>query len=278
MNAQPILVPTDFSSNAYHALLYAIEINKKIQEEIVLFHSYEAPLYANEVAVYETPSAAELKAISNKSIEALKEKISKSFPQVIFRTLVSEGSTSDEIIHAQRKTNAGLVVMGTTGASGLKETLLGTQTELVSRACNVPMIAVPAEARLLLPHRVVFATSFQESDMDHLLSLLRFLKPFGPEVILLHVSTGTLDKTFEYARIADFKSLAEKKSAYPSLSFKLLEGVDTIHDINRYLEEVIADLLVLNKRDRSFFQKMISKSITKKMVYHTHIPLMVLHD
>ncbi len=272
-----ILVPTDFSENAFHALNYAVEINRHLNGNIVIFHAYEAPQYAGEVT-FDIPSAAELKQASLNSMQALLERASRMYPGIHFQTSLAEGMTVGSIISMAEKLKAGLVVMGTTGASGLKEILLGTQTELVTRDCTIPVMAIPARAKLKIPHRVIYATGFRESDQAHLKWLLGLLKPFGSEIILLHVADDERNKTNDYARLFDFMEGLKNQNADTNLNFKLLEGDDAVHDLNLYAEEVQADLLVLNKRDRPFFKRLVSRSITKRLVYHTHVPLLVVHD
>lgn len=273
-----ILVPTDFSANADNAIMYALEMNKKFNAKISLFHSYFIPVYAAEVPM-NVPSLVELKNDAMKALEKVREKINMSFPgnKFMIETSVAEGIPDDEISAVAEKKKPDLLIMGTKGARGLREVLIGTTTASVMKNINCPIIAVPSEAKFREIKKIVFATNYAENDFENIESVIDFAKHYNAEVIILHIFTGHLSKSFEYNSIERFEQRIKEDSGYDRLNFKLFENKDVEEGVSIYLDESNADLIAMTNRHRSFFQKLFDQSITKKMVNHTHIPLMAFH-
>jgi nucleotide-binding universal stress UspA family protein len=58
---------------------------------------------------------------------------------------------------------------------------------------------------------------------------------------------------------------------------KLPEGESIIDSINNFIETENPDMIVMAKHNRSFFDRLFHRSLSKQMAYHTKIPLLVLN-
>ncbi|CAN5549883.1 universal stress protein [soil metagenome] len=273
-----ILIPTDFSPNSENATDYAMEMNKKINAKIVLFHSYFIPVYGTDMPV-EVLNDAEIREASLKTLEKLKEKAKLKFKNsdFVFDVLTSEGIIADEIAAAVEKEKIDLVVMGTKGAHGLKEVLIGTNTASVVGKVNCMVLAIPEEAKFKEIKKIVFATNYAENDFENIEAVIDFAKHYNAEVIMLHISEGDLSRSFEFNSIEHFEQRIKEDTNYEGISFKLFEGKNVEEGISLYLEEINADMIAMTNRHRNLFQRLFDRSLTKKMAYHTHIPLMTFH-
>lgn len=267
-----ILVPTDFSQNALHALRFAMELNRKLRAKLILFHSYIIPVYATDVPVF--PQADdELRKSSEEALEKLRTKMKVEYPEMEMETMLSMGYAEDEIAEAALSTDAGLVIMGTQGAEGFREALVGTITASVMESAQCPVIAVPEEAAFKGIHRIIFATSYAEGDFQNVETIIDFARVFDAEVVLLHISSGDLEAAYEFESIERFKERVAEDSNYEKITFKLLENKKIYEGLNEYLNSAQADLVAMTMHKRSFVQKLFNRSMTKKMAYHTHLPL-----
>ncbi len=266
------LLPTDFSENASHAIRYAMALNQKMKARVILFHSYVIPVYATDIPVI-VPQDAELKKISEEALELLHKRLQKEFPEMDIVSDVQQGYPEDEIVSAARTHHADMVIMGTQGASGLREALVGTITAAVMAHAPCPVMAVPIECEFSPYKRIVFATNYAEGDFQYVEQVLDFARPFASELVLLHISSGEFERTIEFDAIERFKERISEDSKYKNVQFKLLESVDVYKGMNLYLDEIKADLVAMTMRKRSFIQKIFQRSITQKMAYHSHIPL-----
>ena len=267
-----ILVPTDFSGNATHAIRIALELSRKQKSKITLFHSFVLPVYATDIPVF--PQAdEELRKVSEEALSNLVSKLKNENPGVVIDSFVSQGYAEDEIVDAAKSSGADMIVMGTQGASGLREALVGTITASVMDHAECPVMAVPEGASFTSFDKIVYATSYAEGDFQHVEEIIDFARLFNAEVILLHISSGTVDTSYEFESIERFKERIVEDSQYERISFKLLENKSVYEGLNQFLEEVKADLVAMTLHKRSFVQKLFNRSITKRMAYHTHIPL-----
>lgn len=272
-----IIVPTDFSDNAMHALRYACMLNVKLNGKIILFHSYALPVLAIDMPYEIMPPDDELKKVSLIALNNQKHQILAEFPGMKFETLVDAGFAEDGITNMARTKEADFLIMGTQGASGLREALIGSITASVMEDTSCPVIAVPEKATINRLNKIVFATDYALSDFENISKVTEIAKPFNAEIILLHVSSGELDKAYEFAAIETFKENVKEENKYENISFKLLDSRDILDGLNFYLDEIKADLLVMSMHHRTFFQKMFNRSKTKRMAFHTHIPLLAFH-
>ncbi len=271
-----ILIPTDFSKNSDNAVHFALELNKKLKAKALLFHSYVVPAFASDMPVV-IPSDDELKTIAQKGMKNLKEKLQAEYPGMEIETMILDGYAEDEIVAATADKKTDLVIMGTQGASGLREVLIGSITAAVMEDTACPVLAIPENAAFKGLHKMVFATNYAENDFENIENVIDIARKFDAEVILLHISNGDLDTAYEFAAIETFKERIKEDSKYEKVSFKLLESRDVIDGLNFYLDEVRADMLAMSMHHRTFFQKIFNRSKTKRMAFHTHIPLLAFH-
>jgi sialic acid synthase SpsE len=74
----------------------------------------------------------------------------------------------------------------------------------------------------------------------------------------------------------NFFKMHRDEISYPKLQFITLEKGDVINSINTYIDDHHADLLVMAKHNRHFFDRLFHRSLSKKMAFHTHITLLIL--
>lgn len=267
-----VLVPTDFSGNATHAIRFALELCRKQKAKMTLFHSFVIPVYATDVPVF--PQAdEELRKVSEDTIQKLVNKLEEENPGIEMDSLITQGYAEDEIVEAAKAKQADIIIMGTQGATGLREALVGTITASVMEHAGCPVMAVPEKATFTSFDKIVYATSYAEGDFQHVEEIIEFARPFNAEVILLHISSGEIENSYEFESIERFKERIAEDSKYEKVSFRLLEHKNVYEGLNLFLEETKADLVAMTMHKRSFIQKIFNRSITRKMAYHTHIPL-----
>jgi nucleotide-binding universal stress UspA family protein len=271
-----ILVPIDFSNDAEHALQYALELNKKLKGKILLYHSYVLPVYATDIPLA-VPDYAEMEKVAMDGLTSLQAKYRKEYPGTPIETYVSEGFAEDAITKAAEKTNADLIVMGTKGASGLREALIGTVTATIIEHAACPVIAVPPQAKWTDLDKIVYATAYEEGDFGNIEQVIAFARKMDAEVVLLHISSGKNDKAYEFDALERFRESIVQDSGFQKVTVKLIEDQNVFTCISNYIEEVNADMVAMNLRHRSFMQKLFERSLTKRMAYHTHVPLFAFH-
>ncbi len=277
-NTNPVrrlLIPTDFSLNALNAVKYGIQFGRALKSKITLYHTTHIPVLTSaEMAVATSLIEEEKDALIR--LEQLKKSMMEEFAYQEIDVLLSTGFAVDEITKLSRNEKIDMIVMGTKGASGLSEILIGSNTADVIEKCSCPVLAVPAEAIFKQPSKIVFATNYADNDFQTLYLLAEMFKPFNPEIVVLHVEAKGDHKT--EARMLDwFKGQVLTNIPYDNFSFHSVFGEsieDTVHD---FIVSNGVDLLSVSTRKRNFFDKLTSRSLTRKLAYHTDMPLLAFH-
>jgi nucleotide-binding universal stress UspA family protein len=138
-----ILVPTDFSDSARHALSYGMSFALEYEAELVLLHVVEtvAAPYASDL--FPVPMAEVFEEMSSYAREELDKLAAEARGRgVRVRSLVAQGKPSVEIIRVAREENADMIVLGTHGKGVLDQALFGSTTERVVRKAPCPVLSV----------------------------------------------------------------------------------------------------------------------------------------
>ena len=143
INLKRILVPTDFSEGACHALRYGISFAREYKAEMILLHVVEsvAAPYASDL--FPVPMAEvfhELSTYARGELDKLAEEARAKAVGV--RTLVVQGKPSLEIMRVAREETIDMIVLGTHGKGVLDQALFGSTTERVVRKAPCPVLTV----------------------------------------------------------------------------------------------------------------------------------------
>ena len=137
-----ILVPTDGSACAEHALDYACALAARLDAKVHVVHAIGAALPELSVALTHQMLAS-MRASSAAALEAL---VAPRRERAAFGELrVIEGDARDTILETARTVHADLIVIGTHGRRGLARVLLGSVAEDVLRRAPCPVLAVRLE-------------------------------------------------------------------------------------------------------------------------------------
>ena len=183
-----ILVPVDFSKPAENALRVAAELARKNKAELYVLHVVE---------MAETLFGTEQFNVNDEQVIFFLKMAKKRFSKFLDKTYleglkvidsVEVGSPTMGINEIQENKDIDLVVMGSNGASGLDEILIGSNTEKVVRHSNVPVLVVKQELEQLEINDIVFASNFEEENLHAFQKAKTFADSFDAKLHLLYVN------------------------------------------------------------------------------------------
>jgi nucleotide-binding universal stress UspA family protein len=273
-----ILVPTDFSSYAQHALNFASQLAKARSMQIKVLHVVE-----QASAPYMTAVSTGLSdQLGNVFVLRRLEK-AKSHLETLMAQLNKEGITSSyqikignpyQNISAQIKhESCDLIVMGTHGTTGMEEMILGSNSEKVVRKASCPVITIKEATSLEDINDMVVAVDPLEPAFKH--TQLRELQDlFSARLHLVSVSTpgnfikerDGLSKLSEFARSGNLHDY--RISMYSDVTEE--EG------IRHYAEDQGADIIAMATHGRSGLGHLLAGSISEQMVNHAIIPVVTV--
>ena len=264
-----ILVPTDFSENANNALQYAINIGDYFDAEIILLHSFEASTPTDAIKSF----VPFVRADAEKAMEETLELAQKSvIGKTVLKSKIINGQTVHVITKIAKQEGVDLIIMGTQGASGLKE-FLGSNTSAVMSKTAVPILAIPRGATYHPLQEIIFPVDEHNiSDFEVIKPLLQIAEKYGSTIKILHLGTEkTLEKFDRESLDFFFKDFAH------SYFTKIVHnGFNEI--INKFTYEQKGDMIAMIRRERGFWERIFHESTTAKEIFNSPVPLLVLHS
>ncbi|HAV25095.1 MAG TPA: hypothetical protein DCX01_02860 [Bacteroidetes bacterium] len=258
-----ILVPTDFSDTASNAADYAAAFCKEHGLQMYVMHAMHVPLVdANApITLAETMMDNERKFTQIK-LDKLAEELTEKYG-INIKTESDFGLGSDVIIETAETLNAEAIVMGTSGESGLLASLLGSVTAAVAKRSDVPVIAVPKNAKYRAFKNVVFGNDNKEPIAKELATIHEFFK--GSKTKLHIVSVQGRKGDYVQEVICDEGGVKEVAVWDSSVEEGLTE----------YLDKENADILAIKQHTRGFIEELFHKSTTKELLKDCSIPLFI---
>lgn len=135
---QRIIVATDFKQASSLALDAALSLAEPLGAEVVLVHVMSPP--ASAMFSGEGISPDEARASVRLTLDAALAAARIRYPRTTF--CLAEGHAAEQILAVAASISADLIVMGTSGRSGLERVFLGSVAEQVLRQSPVPVLTV----------------------------------------------------------------------------------------------------------------------------------------
>lgn len=275
-----ILVPTDFSASANKALNFAVQIARQAKAEIYLIHACDLieTIFKDKQTMYEVHNQA-IKDKANERLSLLKKSIEDT-EKLSVHTKLYNGKITDTILQASEEHNADLIIMGTLGEAGLQEKIFGSITAGIIGKTNIPVMAVPLLSEWDSPKKILLMVNNSEEQPDMAQSVFELAELFDARV---HVAIFTdVDSAEAIDYLKDkrgINSYEEKlKIKYKNTGIKSvhLDGHRFQETIDEYILEQPIDIVAMISHKRTFVESIFNRSMTKKMSYHTRIPLLAI--
>lgn len=276
-----ILIPTDFSDNAFNALEYGLAMFKKVRCNFYLLHINPITEYSGgEAARYisTTILADTILKESNEKLAGLLKQISHMplNPKHEFRTLASYDFFTDRIRKEVNEKKIDLIIMGTKGASGLKAVSIGSNTGNVITKVPCPVLAVPENAKYSRPEEIAFPTDY---DLGYDIRVLDNLKEVAllnkAAVRFLYISKIREELSREQMKNREF--IGDYFSGVDH-SFHKVTGEKLETAIQCFTESRDVDMIVMVAKNLNFLQRILFRPTVEKISYHVTIPFLVLHE
>ena len=275
-----ILIPTDFSDNAWNTISFAMQFLKGERCTFYFLHTYTPAFYRMDYML----GGPEFSAIPDKGVDASIEGLEKTLEAVkakfgnakhIYETVSAFNILTDEINSLTNKKDIDLIIMGTQGASGVKEIFLGTNTVHVIGKASIPVLVIPSGYRYKPIERILFSADYESNyDSKDLYSAIEIAKMNHAEITVLHMKeVHRLTKAQE-----ENKAFLGRCLAQVPHSFIEENGAYDPRHIITYLEQHNYGLLVMMKRKHSLFERVVTRQHVDQVGFHVQLPFLVIPD
>ena len=272
-----ILLPTDFSENSLTAIRYGLTLYKDLKCSFFLLNSYMPPVYHTEYLMG-SPAQIGLGDIvqqnSQDNLENLKKKLEKEFenPLHTFTTHSALNVLSSEVARTVEAEGLDVIIMGTQGATGAKEILLGTNTVHVIKNSKCPVLVIPSGFEYEVPEQILFPNDFEVSlNKESLASLLKIVNSHVSQVNVMHVYTGN-ELTIVQKKNKEQLANVLSENGF----FHEVKSNEIITAINEFQIKQKINLLVMVQNKHTFLERLFIEPVIKKIGFHVTVPFLVI--
>jgi nucleotide-binding universal stress UspA family protein len=273
-----IVVPIDFSPISLNAASYAGEMARSINADLSLLHICLLPVAHSEVP-YPLENMDSLMTDAEKEIQRVKnDLLLKTGGKVKIDADVRMATTvTGELTNYCSLRKPYAVVMGTQGNSAVERIFFGSNTINAMKHLAWPVIVVPPEAKFTRIKKIGLACDLKKVDGNLPFSQIKSLvTQFNAELYILHINPEgnkgyTAEKTMETRALQNM--LCDLHPVYRFIDYDDIEtGLEEFAVANKL------DLLITVPKRHNIIDKIFHKSHSKKLVLHTHMPVVAIHN
>lgn len=275
-----VLIPTDFSDNAWDALLYAIRLYDNIPVCFFILNTFQASTSrtSNRMSSHrDTYLHRVLSEESERELKKIKNYLDKNLlnDNHHYKTLSRTGDLTSNLKQIVSKDNIDIIIMGTTGASGAKEIFMGSNAvKVINNIDLCPILTVPKDYEFTDLKKITFATDLKKKyGSIELNSLIDLLAIHQSEITILHVTEEYHLNENQLKNLRNIKSIF-KEGPTSFIEIELQEKV--AKSIIGFSEKYKADLVCLVNSEKKFLQKLMEEAVVKKMSFRSEIPILTI--
>jgi nucleotide-binding universal stress UspA family protein len=262
-----IIVPTDFSDNAFNALTCAIQYFTQEEVRFTIIHTFE------KLQEYQPQKF-------NGKLDLLLEKVSHlDRTNHVFETCVLEGNFLTRLNEIVESENADLVVMGTQGRTADRTLSFGSNTLDVIKHVACPVLAIPPDMDFKTPERILLPSRLQVPFKERELDLLNDIATqHHSQIQLLHLAAqDNITKEEQEVRSLLESRFRESIIAYhhhnPQQSHIVVYNY-----INNFITKNQIDLLVIVNSRNSFLESFLQRPTIESLGLNLNIPFLIFQN
>ncbi|WP_149276247.1 universal stress protein [Pareuzebyella sediminis] len=275
-----ILIPTDFSQNAQHAIDYALNLYKGEKINVYFIHAYADEVHGPLIKGNGESIEAQRKAVKARTDQAL-EKLTSDVrektlnPKHSYEWVSAFKSLVNAMNDFVKERNIDLVIMGTQGQSAKKKITFGSHTVQVFKYVQCPVLAIPENYEFREPKKIVFPTDFLLPYKTRELKLLNeIIAEYKSEVHCLHISD--FDELSH--RQLNNKQFLRESLTQAAIVFETTPVKNKAESILEYINENEIDLLTMVNSRHSLFEDMLYRSTIDEIGLHPKVPFLVMQN
>ncbi|WP_395808585.1 universal stress protein [Daejeonella sp.] len=275
MESLKILIPTDFSVQAEFAYLMVKKLEEKTSIDIHFLHVLNVPDTVSMDSRGDIQTCGEIdvnfvvkqKEIAERKLENLK---------VLYGNHINVhlvlGKTTDAILDFSNSHGFDLIVMGTKGASGIKEILSGSEAQIIARRSKIPLLSLMCDRSDLQIQNVLLVHNFSNPKKEGMGLMHKLIKAFNTKVHFLQITSGKVES--ELGKVeSDMKHFAELNGIV-NYECHLINDKDVENGVVHYNQINNMDIICIGTHGKG---SLFHQSATEKLINHLFKPIISFH-
>jgi nucleotide-binding universal stress UspA family protein len=263
-----ILVPCDFSKPAINAFRFALDVASQSRGKIYLINVLELPVVHDPQLTVAAPFISDW---GDKIEGDLNKLIAKYKTDVKVIRGVEYGTPAHTITSFAEKNSIDIIVMGSHGASGLRELLIGSTAEKVVRHSRIPVLVTKEFYKGPIKH-IVFPNTLETEDQQDLTMKVKALQAFFKatvHIVFINTPRNFSSDTLTLARLREFA----KHFMFKDYTINVYNDLYEEEGIMKFAASIKGNLIAMGTNARKGIPHMIKGSVAENVVNHTNTPI-----
>ena len=271
-----LIVPTDFSPISDNATKYAMDMAIALDAKIMLVNMYQIPISFSEVPLV-TISLDQIKKISEDKLAELKRNLIRiSYEKIQVYTKSILGEVSEEVQKLCYNLKPFAVIIGTRGLTGLGKFFLGSNSLSIIGKIETPVFVIPPGASFKPFKKIGLATDMKDVMENMPVEEIRnILTYFNADLHVLNVDYES--RHFTSLTPQESLNLDTMLSGLNPV-YNFIENKDIDEGLNEFAAKNNIDLLITLPKKHHLLERILEKSHTRELIYHTTVPIMCIHQ
>jgi len=272
-----ILVPIDFTETANRAMDEAIKLSKLIKAELFLIHVIEYGGYIFSVVPSTPailPSMLDLGKAVDKKMDTIKQEVKRKHG-ITPKVCITTGHIHAEIIDFSKKKKIDLIIMGTHGASGFKETFIGSNAQRVVTLSDIPVLTIQKKKKEKLGFKCILVPIDNSLHSREKVNIaISIANIYGAKIHLIGLIESNDKK--EVNEIKHKLESVEKIAKSYEIPFKsaVVKGKHLAKIAMNYATKNKCDLIIINTGHESEVTGIFLGALAQQIVNHSKIPVL----
>lgn len=267
-----ILIPTDFSDCAAHAVNYGLELAKRLNTGIHFLHLIATPVEWDKLPkdkeMFYPQTKAAIGAAKDELLK-LERRAEKNGLEVTSELIYNMGiGNLDSYINKEKYD---LVVMGTHGVHGFKK-IIGSNTQRLIKNSPIPVLAIKEDVAHITPTKIVIASDFNERSMKSFDKLMDLVLLLDLEIELLYVNVP-----YNFHESDEIEKMMNHFiEAFPDTNFKkqVVSANNVTRGIGIFLKKDRPDIIACITHGYTGILNIFSAGITENLMNLFNLPVL----
>lgn len=276
-----ILIPTDYSKNAFNALKYAMKLFENENCEFHILNCYYLSGMDRDNLLVPEPTKEARKTVEERSLQNMENlklnmKVFEKNEKHQFQYEAKFGPFFDTVKEFVEKNEIDLLIMGTQGQSDNKSVILGSNAvNLMEKIRTCPVMAIPFSVEFKNPNEIVFPSSYRTHyKPKELHMLVRISNITNAPIRMLHIQNK---RSLSKEQLENQASLNDMLKAAKVTHHKLYD-MDVNDGVMAFVQSRESEMIALVNKKHNFFGSIFSNPMVKELGMHTKVPLLAMHD
>ncbi len=270
-----ILFPTEFGPLGEKAESTAIHLAENFDADLVLMHAFNVPTGLSRL--FSDVSEEEVRKRAQKHIDEYAANIREKTSASISTIVKHHNRPEVAIVETAKDIDARIIIFGTKGGGGLRDTLLGSAVNYVIRHTPCPVVTMRNEPKYGGFKRILLPMDLTQESGEKLRWGVQFALKFGASLYIHGVVSGSASDQIRLQERIKWSKDYATQYGLTDIHVTFEESSSSISDtILGYADRIDADLICIMTQSESDsgLKATVLGSVADRIVNHSQRPVM----